>query len=47
MTFKVPRDQKLVVANPHNCVVGCSNCAPRCPVEAITFPPLSVLKQYR
>lgn len=37
---------KPVVKNPFNCVVGCSNCAAQCPSEAITFPPLSILKQY-
>ncbi|HHV79577.1 MAG TPA: ferredoxin family protein [Firmicutes bacterium] len=35
-----------VVKNPSNCVVGCSNCAPHCPAEAIAFPPLSILKEY-
>lgn len=35
-----------VVKNPNNCIVGCSSCAPQCPVEAITFPPLSILKAY-
>jgi NAD-dependent dihydropyrimidine dehydrogenase PreA subunit len=32
-----------VVANPSNCVVGCSNCSHQCKEEAISFPPLSVL----
>lgn len=27
-----------MVANPYNCVVGCSACAKNCPVDAITFP---------
>jgi NAD-dependent dihydropyrimidine dehydrogenase PreA subunit len=27
-----------IVANPYNCVVGCSACAKECPVGAITFP---------
>ncbi|MDI3548621.1 MAG: hypothetical protein PWR10_2273 [Halanaerobiales bacterium] len=36
-----------VVANPYNCVVGCSNCRPQCPGEAIEFPPLSILKQFQ
>jgi len=36
-----------VVKNPFNCIVGCSSCALQCPGEAIMFPPLSVLKQYR
>lgn len=38
---------KPVVKNPYNCVVGCSSCAARCPAEAIVFPQLSILKQYR
>lgn len=37
---------KPIVANPYNCVVGCSNCRMKCPVEAIEFPPLSILKQF-
>ena len=40
------RDQPEVT-NPYNCVVGCSNCRPQCPVEAIEFPPLSMLRQFR
>ncbi|MGE5571484.1 MAG: 4Fe-4S binding protein [Clostridia bacterium] len=36
-----------VVRNPFNCVAGCSGCAPQCPNGAITFPPLSILKEYR
>ncbi len=36
-----------VVANPYNCVVGCSNCRAQCPEEAISFPPLSMLEQFR
>lgn len=36
-----------MVANPYNCIVGCSNCRTQCPAEAIEFPPLSMLKQYR
>ena len=35
-----------VVKRPHNCVVGCSSCSAQCPMEAIGFPPLSILKQY-
>jgi NAD-dependent dihydropyrimidine dehydrogenase PreA subunit len=37
---------KPAVAEPFQCVVGCSNCKGQCPVEAISFPPLSVLKPY-
>lgn len=36
-----------VVANPFNCIVDCSNCRPQCPTEAIEFPPLSMLRQFR
>ncbi len=32
------QDNKAVVINPDNCMVGCSTCATVCPVEAITFP---------
>ncbi len=32
------QDNKAVVENPYNCMVGCSTCATVCPVEAITFP---------
>lgn len=34
-----------VVANPYNCVVGCHSCESVCPVAAISFPDLSVLKE--
>lgn len=27
-----------VVANPYNCVVGCSACINECPSEALSFP---------
>jgi NAD-dependent dihydropyrimidine dehydrogenase PreA subunit len=37
---------KPVVAEPFQCVVGCSACANQCGVEAISFPPLSVLKPF-
>lgn len=32
------RDNKAVVENPLNCMVGCSTCGTVCPVEAISFP---------
>ena len=41
------KKEKPEVANPYNCVVGCSNCRTQCPVEAIKFPPLSMLKKYK
>ncbi len=31
-------DTATLVANPYNCVVGCSWCRSTCPVEAISFP---------
>ncbi len=31
-------DINTVVANPYNCVVGCSSCGTQCPSGAITFP---------
>jgi len=32
-----------VVANPLNCLVGCTTCANTCPQHAISFPPMSYL----
>lgn len=32
------QENKAVVVNPLNCMVGCSTCATVCPVEAISFP---------
>ncbi len=31
-------NQRPIVENPLNCVVGCETCAQLCPTEAITFP---------
>ncbi len=31
-------DIHTVVANPYNCVVGCSSCGTQCPSGAITSP---------
>lgn len=31
-------DPKLIVANPHNCVVFCRACAKTCGPDAISFP---------
>ena len=36
--FERPDDPKLVVANPHNCVVFCRACAKTCGPDAISFP---------
>ncbi len=38
---------KVKVANPFNCVVGCSGCAPKCKPKAIMFPPLEILETFR
>jgi NAD-dependent dihydropyrimidine dehydrogenase PreA subunit len=32
------QENKAVVVNPLNCMVGCSTCGTVCPVQAITFP---------
>jgi NAD-dependent dihydropyrimidine dehydrogenase PreA subunit len=32
------QDNKAVVVNPLNCMVGCSTCGTVCPVQAISFP---------
>jgi CDP-4-dehydro-6-deoxyglucose reductase, E3 len=37
---------KPIVVEPHHCVVGCSSCKNQCAAEAISFPPLSVLKPF-
>ena len=31
---------------PFQCVVGCSSCSHECEEGAITFPPLSILKEF-
>jgi len=33
------------VANPYNCVVGCSACAQLCPVGAISFPTIEEMRK--
>ena len=35
-----------IVAEPHRCVVGCSNCSHQCDAGAISFPPLSILTRF-
>lgn len=35
--------RKAVVADPINCMVGCTTCANTCPTRAIAFPPLSTV----
>jgi len=37
-------NDKTLVAEPYRCVVGCSTCASLCKEEAISFPPLTILK---
>ncbi len=34
------------VIEPHQCVVGCSTCSQKCEEGAISFPPLTVLKDF-
>jgi len=36
-------EKKAVVADPLNCMVGCTTCANTCPTHAIQFPPLSTV----
>lgn len=36
--------KKSIVAHALECVVGCSSCKGLCEAEAISFPPLSMLK---
>ena len=38
---------KTKVVQPFQCVVGCSSCAGMCPEEAISFPPLTILKDLK
>lgn len=40
------KKNKTCVAEPFRCVVGCSNCVGICPSEAISFPPLTILKEF-
>ena len=44
-------DISTVVANPLNCVVGCSSCARVCPSDALSFPDneelVEILRQLR
>ncbi|HUI69589.1 MAG TPA: 4Fe-4S binding protein [Spirochaetia bacterium] len=34
------------VVEPFKCVVGCNNCSHQCEQEAISFPPLTILKEF-
>lgn len=38
-------DLTMLVANPMNCVVGCSSCTRICPTDAIHFPDQQELVQ--
>lgn len=37
---------RVFVKEPFSCVVGCSSCAGLCSAGAISFPPLTVLKEF-
>jgi len=37
--------EKVVVAQPYECLVGCESCRHRCPVGAISFPTRDEPKQ--
>ncbi len=37
--------KKPVVAEPLNCLIGCTTCANTCPTHAISFPPLERIAQ--
>jgi NAD-dependent dihydropyrimidine dehydrogenase PreA subunit len=41
------KTNKVKVANPFNCEVGCNICALKCKPKAISFPPLAILESFR
>lgn len=41
------KNEKVIVAHPFNCEVGCSMCALKCKPKAISFPPLGILENFR
>lgn len=41
------KTNKVIVANPFNCEVGCSMCALKCEPRAIIFPSLEILDSSR
>ncbi|MEX2490590.1 MAG: FAD-binding oxidoreductase [Nitrospirales bacterium] len=44
LVYRFDYDRKLpVVADPLNCMVGCTTCANICPTHAISFPPMSMV----
>lgn len=36
---------KVIIARPYDCLVGCESCRPRCPTGAISFPSRAELKR--
>ena len=36
-----------VVARPFNCMIGCNTCANLCPRDAIAFPSIAKLREWR
>jgi len=38
-------NDKAMVVQPYNCLVGCESCKYKCPVSAIKFPSREELKQ--
>ena len=45
--FEATEDDKVVVAEPFRCQVGCNSCVRVCKPKAITFPPRNVLETFR
>ena len=41
------KTDKVKVANPYYCEVGCCICAAKCKPKAILFPPLRILESFR
>jgi len=39
------RGNKVIVAQPYECIVGCESCNHHCPVGAISFPSRDELRQ--
>lgn len=40
-------NNKVMVANPYNCIVGCTGCDKVCPQKAITHPPKEYLNKLK
>lgn len=45
--YRATSDDKVIVAEPFRCQVGCSMCVDACPPRAISFPPRTILDSYR